>query len=84
MKEYKKPEKIFDSVADRLDFDWKQVYELIKEPKVDKKYKIEFGKFDFDKVKKILMKYEFSEQRIEKQFDKLRQASDKRKQKTLF
>ena len=51
---------------------------------VDKKYKIEFKNFDFERVKKILMSYDFSEERIESQFDKLRQVKEASKQKTLF
>ena len=51
---------------------------------VEDKYKIEFSKFDFANVKKILTEHDFSEDRIESQFDKLRALKEERKQKTLF
>ena len=51
---------------------------------VDKNYKVEFGKFDFDKVKKIMLEHDFSEERIESQFDKIRDLEKSKKQRTLF
>ena len=81
-------EKIFAAVEAHekyeLDFNWKEVFEEIREPKVDKDYKIEFGKFDFDKVMEIMVGHEFSKERIEKQFEKIHQAESDSKQKTLF
>jgi flap endonuclease-1 len=86
--EYKTKEEIFKAVIENpkyvVDFDWKEVFELIKNPDVTKDYKIEFGKFDFEKVKQILLDYEFSEERIERQFDKIRELKEKSKQRTLF
>jgi len=89
--EHKTKEKIFAAVESfekegkyKLDFDWKQVFELIKNPNVDKKYKIDFPVFDFAKVKEILVEHDFSEDRIESQFEKLRALKEERKQKTLF
>ena len=67
-----------------LDFDWKEVYELIINPKVDKEAKIEFPKIDKQKIKEIMMKYEFSEERIENQLVKLDEINEKKKQRTLF
>jgi len=84
VEEHKTPENIFKAVEDKLDFDWKQVFDLMKNPKVDKDYKIDFPDFDKEKIKDILVKHDFSEDRIEKQFDKLRQAKEKSKQRTLF
>ncbi len=91
VKEFKTREKIFEAVADFekqgkyvLDFDWKAVYDLIKNPKIDNNYKIEFPKFDFVRVKKILIEHDFSEDRIESQFDKIREVFEQKKQKTLF
>ena len=86
VKEHKTPEKIFEAenVKEKLDFDWKQVYDLIENPKVDKDYKIDFPKFDEDKIKEILMNHDFSENRIESQFEKLKERKDKQKQSTLF
>jgi flap endonuclease-1 len=91
VKEYKTPEKIFEALDNlvkegkySVDFDWKEIFELMKNPNVDKNYKIEFGKFDFDKVKKIMRKYEFSEDRINSQFEKIRELNETKKQRTLF
>jgi len=86
--EEKTPEKIFAAIEAHekyeLDFDWKQVFELIRNPSIDKDYKIEFKDFDFDKVKKIMTGHEFSDERIEKQFDKIRELKEAKKQQTLF
>ncbi len=89
--EHKKAEKIFSAVSGFekegkyvLDFDWREVFELIKNPSVDKKYKIEFPKLDFARIKKILREHDFSDERIESQFEKLRELSETKKQKTLF
>jgi flap endonuclease-1 len=91
VKEYKTPEKIFEALFKlveegkyTVDFDWMEIFELMKNPNVDKNYKIEFPKINFDKIKKILMEHDFSEERIESQFEKLRALVENRKQKTLF
>lgn len=100
VKEYKTKEKIFGAVEEsdkygkkgsesgdsenRLDFDWKEIYEEILNPSVDKKVKIEFPKIDKDKIKKILLKYEFSEERVDNQLAKLDEIISKKAQKTLF
>jgi flap endonuclease-1 len=88
VKELKTKEKIFKSVEENekyvLDFDWKEIYNEIENPKIEKNVKIEFPKIDKEKIKKILLKYEFSEERIEGQLEKLNTVIDKSKQKTLF
>ena len=91
VKEYKTPEKIFEAVSNfekegkyKLDFNWKEVYELIKNPDIVRDYQIEFPKFDGEKIKKILMEHDFSEERIDSQFEKFKELLEKRKQKTLF
>ena len=91
VKEHITPEKIFEAL-DKLvsegkyvvDFDWKEIFELMKHPNIDKDYKIEFPKINFDKIKEILTEHDFSEERIESQFDKLREIKESQKQKTLF
>jgi len=67
-----------------LDFDWKEIYKEIENPKVEKKVKIDFPKMDISKIKDILMKHEFSEKRIDNQLEKLNELKEKAKQKTLF
>ncbi len=91
VKEYKTPEKIFEALFKlveegkyKVDFDWREIFELMKHPNVDKNYKIEFPKINFQKIKEILMDHDFSEERIESQFEKLREIKEAKKQKTLF
>lgn len=88
MLEHKTPEKVFDSLKSEgkyeVNFDWKEIFELMKNPDVDEKYKIELGKFNFNHVKEIMAGYDFSEERIESQFEKMREIKEKGKQKTLF
>lgn len=90
VKEHKTAEAVFkflendEKFKDKVWFDWKEIFELMKNPDVDKNYKIEFPKIDFEKIKKILMEHEFSEERIESQFEKLREVKEKGKQRTLF
>jgi len=88
VKEFKTKEKIFKAVEDNekleLDFDYKIIYEEIENPKVDKDVKVEFPNVDKARVKKILTKYEFSEQRIDKQLEKFDELKNKVAQQTLF
>jgi flap endonuclease-1 len=88
VQEHKTPEAIFKAVEDHekyeLEFDWKSVFKEIKDPKIDKNYKIIYPEFDEQKIKEILIKYDFSEQRIENQLEKLRKVEDSKKQRTLF
>ena len=86
VKEFKTKEKIFEELekGGRLDFDWNPIYNEIENPNIDKKPKIEFPKIDKEKIKKILLKYEFSEKRIDSQLEKLDELKKKSSQKTLF
>lgn len=93
VREYKTKEKIFSAIgtAEKLakyemDFDWKEIYNEIENPKVKKikKQDIEFPKIDKDKIKKILMKHDFSEERIENQLAKFDEVKKQKAQKTLF
>ena len=88
VKEQVTKEKIFQSVEDNeklsLDFDWKAIYEEIENPNVDKDFKIEFPNVDKDKIKEILMKYEFSESRIDNQLNKFDDIKKAKEQTTLF
>jgi flap endonuclease-1 len=86
VKEHKTKEKIFSELEKEyvLDFDWREVYETIYSPEVEKNPKIEFPILDREKIKKILLKYEFSEERIDNQLEKLDELKKKAAQKTLF
>ncbi len=86
--EHKTCEKVFEHLEGEgkyiVDFDWKEIFELMSHPDVDEKYKIEFSKIDFAKIKDILMEHDFSEERIDTQLSKLRGLLEQKKQKTLF
>jgi flap endonuclease-1 len=91
VKEYKTKEKIFKALKEDerykkydVGFDWEVIYEEIENPEIDKKAKIEFPKMDKDKIKRILMEHEFSENRIDSQLAKLDDVKKKAAQKTLF
>ena len=91
VKEYKTKEKIFEAIKNdekfqkyKIDFDWQEVYKEIENPKVDKNVKIVFPKINSQKIKDILLKYEFSEERIDNQLTKLDEIKKKASQKTLF
>jgi len=87
---YKQPVLIFTSVEEQMmnlseedKFDWQEVFLLFHKSKVSDA-KFDFKKFDEEKIKKILVEeHDFSEQRVEKQLDKLRQSREKMKQKGL-
>jgi len=86
VKDKKYPVKIFSELEEqgRLDFDWKEVFEIFKKPNVIKE-KVNFPKLDEEKIREILVKrHEFSEERVQNQFDKLREIKEQSKQKTLF
>ncbi|MBU3907432.1 MAG: flap endonuclease-1 [Nanoarchaeota archaeon] len=91
VKQYKQPIFIFKSVQGQMDnlpeglqFDWQEIFELFHKPKVvDAEFK--FKKLDEKKIKQILVEeHDFSLERIEKQIERLKDASEKNKQKTLF
>jgi len=89
VQEYKTKEKIFDAIGKdkyekyELNFNWQEIYNEIDNPNV-KDIEIEFPLIDKAKIKKILMNYEFSEERIDSQLEKLDELKEKAKQKTLF
>jgi flap endonuclease-1 len=88
VKEKKSKEEIFKSVEENekleLNFDWKEIYNEIENPKVDENPKINFPKVDKEKIKEILMKYEFSENRIDNQLSKFDELKKAKAQRTLF
>ena len=82
VRRFKYPINIFKSF-DELSFDWQEIFELFKEPKV-KDVEVKFPKIDEKKIKKILVERDFSEERINSGLERLNKAIDERKQKTLF
>ena len=90
VKKYRQPVLIFKNIEEQLmslpekeRFDWKKIFELFHRPNV-KNTEIKFKKIDEEKIKKILVEeHDFSEERIGKQLDKLRELKEKKKQKGL-
>jgi len=90
VKKYQQPVLIFESVEEQImslpeedRFDWKEIFELFHKPKV---INVDFGfkKINEEKIKEILIeRHNFSEERVEKQLERLRELKEKRKQKGL-
>lgn len=87
---YKQPVLIFKSVEEQMEkmneedkFDWKEIFALFHKPNVINE-EIKFSKLDKNKIKKILVKqHDFSEERIDKQLEKLEESEEQNKQKDL-
>ena len=87
---YKQPVLIFKNIEEQMmslpeedRFDWKEIFKLFHKHKV-KNVDLNFGKIDEEKIKKILVEeHDFSEQRVDKQLDRLRKIKDEQKQKGL-
>ncbi|MEM3074519.1 MAG: flap endonuclease-1 [Candidatus Pacearchaeota archaeon] len=82
VRKWKTPVQIFKQFND-LDFDWKEIFEMFKKPDV-KDVEIFFPKIDEKRIKEILLSRDFSEERIDKQIEKLKEVKQKANQKTLF
>ena len=90
VQEFKTPEEIFESVKNKIDeleerdwFDWKVIFDLFKKHET-KNVEFIFKKFDEKKIKEILVeRHNFSEERVEKQIDRLRKIEDGKKQTGL-
>jgi flap endonuclease-1 len=90
VKRYKQPVLIFQSVEEQMmslsgdeQFDWKEIFELFRKPDVSNP-EIEFGKINENRIKDILIeRHNFSEERVNKQIDKLKEIKEKAKQKNL-
>ncbi len=90
VKKYKQPILIFKSVEEQImslpeknKFEWQEIFELFHKPKVINA-DFRFWKADEKKIKHILVeKHDFSEERVDKQLEKLREFKEKKKQKNL-
>jgi flap endonuclease-1 len=90
VKKYKQPVLIFDSVREQMNnlpeedkFDWQEIYPLFHKPNVSD-FEINFPKFDESKIREILVeRHNFSEERIGNTLQKLKDSSEKNKQKNL-
>ena len=90
VKKYKQPVLIFQSVEEQLmslpeseRFEWQEIFELFHKPNVAH-FDFKFEKVDEEKIKKILVEnHDFSEERVDKQLEKLKDLKEKKKQKNL-
>ena len=90
VRKYRQPVLIFKSVEEQLmslpeseRFDWQEIFQLFHKPDVVD-VDFEFGEVDEEKIKEILVEeHEFSNDRVEKQLEKLRDFEEKKKQKGL-
>ncbi len=86
VKEKKFPVNIFKELEEqgRLDFDWKEIFEIFKKPNVSRE-KVKFPRLDESRIKEILVReHDFSEERVEKQLGKLKAVKRKSAQSSLF
>jgi flap endonuclease-1 len=91
VRKFKEPYLIFQSVEDKIKkqeeegkgFNWQEIFPLFKQPDV-KDVKVDFPKLNESKVKQILLDRDFSAERIDSALQKLHDAKEEQKQKTLF
>lgn len=87
---YKQPILIFESVEKQLEelseqdkFDWREIFALFHKADVCDA-DLKFPKLDKEKIKEILVKkHNFSEERVDKQIERLEEAHEKQKQRGL-
>lgn len=90
VKKYKQPVLIFQSVEEQMmsmpeedRFDWQEIFELFHKPKTANP-DIKFSKVNEDEIKRILVnEHDFSEERVDKQLEKLHEIKEMKKQKAL-
>lgn len=90
VRKFKQPVLIFQEVEERImglpeedRFDWQVIFELFHKHEV-KDVEFKFGKVEREKIKKILVEeHEFSEERIEKQLERLKEIEEKNTQTGL-
>ena len=74
VKENKDYDKMFKNL--NVDFDWKEIYDLFENMKVQKDYKLKWEKINIKKIKEILIeRHEFNEERVNKVLQNLEQSS---------
>ena len=90
VKKYKFPYEIFKSVEEQImslseedRFEWQDIFSLFYKPKVDN-VDFEFKGFDENKIREILVeRHDFSEERVQKQINRLKDLKNKNQQKSL-
>ena len=87
VRKYKYPAIIFDYLSKNekyaVDFNWQEIFKEFREYKGNDLNKLEKKKTDFERVKKILLERDFSEERIDNALEKLKEVNEKKKQSSL-
>lgn len=89
VRKYQYPIAIFDFINSHpkyaMDFDWEEIFKIFHKPDCcSTKSEFKFKKPDKEKIKKILLEHDFSEERIDSGLAKLEGEQEKAKQKKLF
>jgi len=67
-----------------FDFDWEEVYYLIKKMPVTDDYELKWKDINIEEIKRLLVKeHDFSEERVSKTLEKLSKKEESKKQKGL-
>jgi flap endonuclease-1 len=90
VKRYKQPILIFKSMEEQImslseedKFEWREIFELFHKPNVHNSL-FKFEKINEKKIRQILVnEHDFSDDRVQKQLERLREISEKNKQKGL-
>ena len=90
VRQHKSPASIFKSLQEKMEslseedkFDWEEIFELFHKPNVINA-DFRFKKINEKRIKEILVQgHEFSEERVEKQLEKLRGIVESQKQKGI-
>lgn len=90
VRQYQYPVQIFDYIKNNqrysqfLTFDWQEIFKIFREYPTDGKEEIKFKPVNEEKVREILLKRDFSENRINSGLEKLRKVEEQKKQTGLF
>jgi flap endonuclease-1 len=90
VKRYKQPVMIFDSIKEQMEnlseedkFNWKEIFELFHKPNVSHAVFV-FKEVNEKKIREILVQeHDFSDERVQKQLERLREIIENNKQKNL-
>ncbi len=84
VKEHPSKEELKKALAEKIEFDFDAVYKTIKNIPVTDDYKLEWKNIDEEKIYEILVtRHNFSEERVKKNLESLKEYSDSKKQSSL-
>lgn len=84
VKKFTHPVAIFQEVEGRMDFDWQAIFAIFHKPNVER-VKVSFPPLNERFIMQLLVQeHEFSEERVQKQLDKLKELKKEAGQKKLF